>query len=176
MSKQITMRRNAFEGGSLREAGATYTVDDAIADAWIAKGWAIPGAIYGDQFSAPLAAPARATGNPTLVVTSSTAGYQAFQAVVPTLAAGDVVVIAWSRIEDDSAGLGAAIDAVCDQLEAASPPGTPVANTRIITASNQWIGAVWDEIDRIKSIAAVVCKLGATTGGTAQRVMLDLVY
>jgi len=172
--KQIIMRRSALYQGTHLTAGQTYSVDDETAAQFVALRYAVFGPLYDEASTAVLLARARSNGNPTIQFWTSDFGAKSVQIYVPAIAAGDVVVAGWSAALNDVSALGALIDAVCDDLEAATPAAVEITNVRVLPEAARWISFMWDGIAPIKTIGLVVCKLGALTGATSQRSICEI--
>lgn len=174
MAKQIIMRRAALHQGATLSVGTAYSLDDEVADFFVAQRYAVFGPIYDEASTAVLLARARATGNPTIQFWSSDYGAKSIQVLLTGLAAGDVVVAGWSAAMNDDTALGSLIDAVCDDIEAATPTALETVGVRVLPAANVWVPFIWDGVSRIKTFGLVVCKLGALTGATAQKAICEI--
>ena len=174
--KQIIMRRAAVYNGATLAEGTTYSVEDDVADSFVAQRYAIYGPLYDEASTVVLRAPPRATGNPVVTFWSSAFGAKSIQLWLTALAAGDVVVAAWSPVEADSAALLAQINLICNELESATPAPTSFVNVRVLPAPSVWVPFIWDAVSPIKTFGLVVCRLGAATGGTAQRAIAEIGY
>lgn len=123
----------------------------------------------GDKSSFNAVAPVRAAGsNPSFTnyAIKNIAGFKEFVLAVPSLPSNEYLVFAWSSAEDDEAALSLLMDPFCDEIEsgiATLKAGTISANVDKLSVSGETATKRWNGETTIKTICAVVVKLGSVT-------------
>jgi len=133
--------------------------------------------INGDAYVCGLIAKNTAPGANDVL--SSSTGFKSFEALLSgavTPGTGDnfteMVAVAWSAAEADSAGVAAILASAVTEFDAAptSPP-VVIPNCRILRTIDDIVGAMWDGKNRIKTIG--VRAIGVTPGQV--NVVLNLI-